>query len=672
MKQFVLTAVAASITIMCTTTTAQSLPSEMDANSAAMNQIGANAAWDRGFTGRGVRIGFVDTGADLQNKDLSNVVLAKSPYYNTMVDVNRGHGTGMISIAAGAKDGAGVVGVAYNSNVIAYAGGIGGFLLYGDIANGIKWNADNKADVINLSLGGSQSKAWFNAYYTNPAAGVYVRKYGVIDAYANTTLLPSLQYATSKGSIVVMAAGNDGNPVPTSPANLAVATDKAGNLLLAGRAVIVGAVDKNNVIASFSNQAGNICQTFAAGVCQDKVQVKDYFLVAPGGGLIWAANANNTTTPIAQTVGTSAAAAFVSGGVAVIKQAWPTLRPEQIVQILLKTATDLGAPGVDAIYGNGLMNLDAATKPIGALTLAKITSVSTTQIAAGPVQLAVTGMSGGIISKQSFAGSSVMQNTQAVDGMGRNFTVNMSNGVANTMQTYSPATAYSGLSQSKLNYVDFGYNGPIGALYNSVNMSGARFGHQFENVYVGLEAGSAAETNAILGSRGAGALAVGNSTTAWSAVHLAKAVSDTNVLFGSVAQGRTNGAGAKDSMITGFSELITRSWSLGIQHRGVFDNKDGIALQVTEMPRVVKGSASVTAVTGYNLTNVTDNGATVTPITSTEKISMVSNYRQYATSVSYTRNLTRLSKLQVNLAAQTDNAGSTVLPVAFIGYTQRF
>jgi len=670
MKRFAQTAIATSIALMCTS--ALALPTEMDANAAAMNQIGANAAWARGFTGLGVRIGFVDTGADLKHKDLSNVILAKSPYYKTMVDVNRGHGTEMISIAAGAKDGAGIVGVAYNSSVTVYAGGIGGFLLYSDIANGIKWNADNKADVINLSLGGSLTKPWFNAYYTNPAPGVYVRNYGVVDSYAATTLMPSLQYATGKGSIVVMAAGNDGNPVPTSPANLAVATDKAGNLMLGGRAVIVGAVDKNNVIASFSNQAGNICQTFTSGVCQDKIQVKDYFLVAPGGSLAYAANANNTATPIAQDIGTSVSAAFVSGGVAVIKQAWPTLRPEQIVQILLKTATDLGAPGVDAVYGNGLMNLDAATKPIGALTLAKITNVSTTQIAAGPVRLSASGMSGGIISKQSFAGSSVMQNAQVIDGMGRNFTVNMSNGVSNTMQNYSPATAYSGLSQTKLNYVDFGYSGPIGALYNSANMSGARFGHQFKDIYVGFESGSAKETNAILGSRGAGALALGDSTTSWNAVHLAKAVSDTNTLFGSVAMGRTNASAGKDSMITGFSELVTRSWSLGIQHNGVFDNKDGVAFQVTEMPRVVKGTASVTAVTGYTVSDVNDNGATVTPITSTEKVSLVSNYRQYATSVSYTRNLTQLSKLQVNLAVQSDNAGTTVLPMMFVGYTQKF
>lgn len=671
MKQFTRTTIAASIAIICTSAMAV-LPTEMDANADAMKQIGATAAWARGYTGLGSRIGFVDTGADLTNKDLSNVILAKSPYYKSMVDVNRGHGTEMISIAAGAKNGTGMVGVAYNSSVIAYAGGIGGFLLYSDIANGIKWNADNKADVINLSLGGALTKPWFNAYYTNPAPGVYVRNYGVVDAYAATTLMPSLQYATGKGSIIVMAAGNDGNPVPTSPANLAVATDKAGNLMLGGRAVIVGAVDKNNVIASFSNQAGNICQTFTAGVCQDKIQVKDYFLVAPGGGLIWGANANNTETPIAQDVGTSVSAAFVSGGVAVIKQAWPTLRPEQIVQILLKTATDLGAPGVDVVYGNGLMNLDAATKPIGTLALAKITSVSTTQIAAGPVQLSSSGMIGGIISKQSFAGSSVMQNTQVVDSTGRNFTVNMAGGVSNTMQNYSPATAYSGLSQTKLNYVDFGYGGPIGAMYNSINMSGARFGHQFTDIYVAVEAGSAKETNSILGSHGAGAFAVGDSTTTWNAVHLAKSVSDNNVLFGSVAQGRTNGNASKDSLITGFSELITRSWSLGVQHNGVFDNKDGVSFQVTEMPRVVKGSATVTAVTGYATSDVTDNGATATPITSTEKVSLVSNYRQYATSISYKRNLTQLSTLQVNLAVQTDNAGSTVLPMAFVGYTQRF
>jgi Subtilase family len=662
------TAAAAAISFSAV---AQAQPSEMAANDFYMKQIGADVAWSRGYTGKGIRIGIVDTGADLANKDLKNIILAKSPYYTTMRDVTNGHGTQMISIAAGTKNGTGMVGVAYDANVIAYAGGYGGMLVTNDVINGVKWNADNKADVINLSLGMTLVNTSFSSYYTDAGNGNYVRKSGA-DGYSSTAMLPALQYATSKGSVIVMAAGNDGNPVPTSPANLAVKTDVYGNLVLGGRAVIVGAVDKNNVIASFSNRAGNICQTMVKGVCQDKVQIKDYFLVAPGGNLVWTASANSTTGAMSQGMGTSEATAFVSGGVAVIKQAWPTLKPEQIVQILLKTATDLGAVGVDSVYGNGLMNLNAATKPIGSLTLAKMTNVTASQIASGPVTLSSTGLSGGILNKQSFSSSTVMQNAQAVDSMGRNFSVNMTAGMNNTLGYYSPATAYSSLSEQPLNYVDFGYNGPIGAMYNSSNMSGARFGHQFSEVYVGLEFGAAKERNALLGSHGAGALALGDSTTTWNAVHLSKQVSENNTLFGSIAQGRTNTTSANDSMLNGFSQLVTQSWSLGMSHSGVIDNKDSVSFQVTELPRITKGTVNVSGVTGFKMSDVTDNGANATPINSVEKVSLVSDYRQYASTVGYTRSFSSTSKLSVNLTVQSDNAGSDFKKSSRVSFVQYF
>jgi Subtilase family len=675
--------VIAAATLLACTATAQVVPTEAEANKTALTQIGAYSAWSRGYTGAGSRIGFVDTGADLSHPDLKNVVLSKGYSGLKITDVNRGHGTGMISMAAGAKNGFGVQGVAYDASVMAYAGGGYGFLFFTDIANGIRWNADNRADVINLSLGTRETKAAFASYYTNIGNDVYVRKAGVKDPYSDLQLLPSLQYAAAKGSIIVMAAGNDGNPVPTSPANIAKMVDAKGNLLLGGRAVIVGAVDNNNKIASFSNRAGDICQNFSGGVCKDTVKIQDFFLVAPGGSLVWGANANYTSktnatkTPIAQDIGTSASAAFVSGGVAVIKQAWPTLTPEQIVQVLLKTATDLGAPGVDAVYGNGLMNLDAATRPIGALTMAKITRTSTTAIAAGPTRLSSTGMVGSVLTKQSFSNSQVMQNAQAVDSVGRNFTVNMTAGMAPAMANYMPVTAYSGLSSTKLNYVDFGYTGLIGAMYTSNNMAGVRFGHElskeYGGMYVGFESGTARETNAVLGTRGAGALALGNSQTSWNAVHLAKPVNNSSyTMFGSLALGTTAAQAASESMITGFDAIKTQSWTLGFSKAGFVDDKDAVSFQVTELPRITKGTATVTGVTGYSYANVTENGAEATPVVTTERVNLASSYRQYATSVSYTRNITALSQIKTNFTVQSDNAGTRLQPMMFVSYNSKF
>ena len=59
------------------------------------------------------------------------------------------------------------------------------------------------------------------------------------------------------------------------------------------------------------------------------------------------------------------AAPVVSGAAAVVKGAFPNLTARQVVDILLRTATDLGAPGTDPVYGRGLVNLARALQPIG-------------------------------------------------------------------------------------------------------------------------------------------------------------------------------------------------------------------------------------------------------------------------------------------------------------------
>lgn len=672
MKQFSLTTLAASIAMMSSMVAAQTLPTEAAANAAMLASIGAPAAWAAGYTGKGSIIGFVDTGADLTNPDLKNVVLSKNPYGLVIKDIARGHGTSMISIAAGAKNGVGIMGVAYDATVIAYAGGISGLLFNSDVSNGIRWNADNNATVINLSLGQRLAKTGFTATYTPMSEDIYARKSpNVVDAYAVATMLPALQYATLKGSIVVMAAGNDGNPVPTSPANLAVKMDAAGNLILGGRAVIVGAVDAKNVIASFSNRAGNICQTLVGTTCTDRVQIKDYFLVAPGGGLTWEANALGGTK-IVQGVGTSEATAFVSGGVAVIKQAWPTLKPEQIVQILLKTATDLGAPGVDAVYGNGLMNLDAATRPIGTLTLAKMSSVSTTQLAGGPILMSATGISGGIITKQSFTSGSVMQNTQVIDSEGRNFTADLTNGVSTSMQNYNPATVYSSLSETGIYSVELGNDKLINAMYSSKNMLGIRVGHKIAQTYMGIEVGNAVERNTILGSRGSGGLALGGANTKWVAAHAEQHITSDTSVYGSVGRSYTDASSVSNSMLGNFSKIVTSSWTVGMRQLAVLNDNDSLSFQVSSMPRIVSGSATVRGVTGYTIASITDEGAIATPIISSEKLNLASDYRQYMSSVSYARAINPAIQVQAAVMVQRDNAASATVSTVYVQYMQRF
>ena len=144
-----------------------------------------------------------------------------------------------------------------------------------------------------------------------------------------------------------------------TPANLPGPLSAAfiGNKQLEGIWLSVVATDRHNRITSFSNGCG---------------EAANYCLAAPGARIISSVysedgefNGYLSTTGYAQFSGTSMAAPVVSGAAAVLKGAFPNLTARQVVDILLRTATDLGAPGTDPVYGRGLVNLARALQPIG-------------------------------------------------------------------------------------------------------------------------------------------------------------------------------------------------------------------------------------------------------------------------------------------------------------------
>ncbi len=142
-------------------------------------------------------------------------------------------------------------------------------------------------------------------------------------------VVASLQSAAGAGKIIVMAAGNTGLPNPDFPAGIVNQ--------LSGRGIAVGAVGPGNVIRPYTARAGNSMNSYL-------VALDDL-----GLGLL----------------GTSFAAPQVSGAAALVLHNAPFLSANEVVDILLRTAVDLGAPGTDPIYGRGLLNPSAALMPVG-------------------------------------------------------------------------------------------------------------------------------------------------------------------------------------------------------------------------------------------------------------------------------------------------------------------
>ena len=254
------------------------------------------AAGDRSNWGRGTTIAILDTGLAPDSTFGTNRIQYLDVGLGSVPGRGSedGHGTAVAALAGGAATDAPGVAPAANLLSIRVTDASGTSDLF-TIAQAIVAAVDAGARIVNISLGG----------------------YGT-----NTTLDAAIAYAGDRGAVIVAAAGNDQAAQLTWPA--------------ANPSVIsVGAVDRAEQQVAFSNSGP---------------QLK---LSAPGYGVqtAWLDGAR------AYVDGTSASAPLVAGAIAAVVSQNPGLSPQQAVQLLTRTASDAGAPGADAAFGAGILNL---------------------------------------------------------------------------------------------------------------------------------------------------------------------------------------------------------------------------------------------------------------------------------------------------------------------------
>ncbi len=330
------------------------------AHNYALNAMNASAAYARGATGNGIVVAVIDSGVLADHVDLSGQIDVNSidiiDQVQPLTDTD-GHGTNIAGVIAGIKNNSGVHGLAYESTVLAIRanerstgnpsvddcgnGASGCAFAEANLAIAVNYAVDHGAKIINISLGGGKTNSpAFEAALTRAVqAGVIIvasagNDYGLIDHDNNVATADII---------------NPDALTPDAPANFAGAAEALG------RALAVGASDQNNLIASFSNRAGSGA-------------VRNFYLVAPGVDVI--TTGLDTANPSSrsdyfQVSGTSFSSAYVSAAIALLLDAYPTLQPEDAVSLLVETATDLGASGVDDTYGAGIVNLATAFSPVG-------------------------------------------------------------------------------------------------------------------------------------------------------------------------------------------------------------------------------------------------------------------------------------------------------------------
>jgi len=297
-------------------------------------------------------IGLVDFYA-ADDADLAS----KTVYWGGYTDVVHPHGAAVGSLIVASHDGRGVMGIAPDAKVAAYNPFDETLTAsWEDVTTGIVEVGLRGASVINLSLGvpgSALAPDWQGVFQT-----------AAVEAQKDRT-------------IYVIAAGNDG---------VAQASDVEMGGALDSTFLVVGSVDPYGRISSFSNTPGMACLT-VEGTCDNiaawneadaRFDSGDYlaeggllmnrFLVAPGE-LILVSDGQGGVTRMS---GTSFAAPLVSGTIALLQDRWPWLKnhPRDVARIVLESAQDMGAPGVDAVYGHGLLDVEAAQSP---LDFAKLT-----------------------------------------------------------------------------------------------------------------------------------------------------------------------------------------------------------------------------------------------------------------------------------------------------------
>ena len=347
-------------------------PSSADFNTAEYTrsngaaQAKAIRAYEAGASGAGIVAAVIDSGIASANSEFSGRIHAASTDLasNRGISDEDGHGTMVSSILAGARNSLGAHGVAYGATLLVVRTDTPGscFSPTGDkdcshddnvIARGIDLALNNNARVINISLGG---------------------------APANNVLRNAINRATAVGAIIVISAGNQGVDDPQAAINPDSLAQIANDPLSRNLIIVAGALDSSNAaLANFSNRAGNGSAHYL-GALGSRVRAVDH------QGVAVLASGSSFSAPI------------ISGAVALLAEAFPNLTSAQIVDLLFRSATDLGASGVDGEFGHGALDIARAFQPIGQTSLAgtmKTVSLISqqTKLSSAMGDAAITGLS---------------------------------------------------------------------------------------------------------------------------------------------------------------------------------------------------------------------------------------------------------------------------------------
>jgi hypothetical protein len=361
-------------------------------NYEAFEYVHALYALDHGWTGQGVLVGVVDDGV-VENAELTGQLSALSKDFGTVTTSGRtsarnvvgdeysDHGTMVAGVIAGRDDGTGIQGIAPGAKIVA--------LRVSDV------NTTTKEETLGRTLPTALDYAASNGIKIVNAS------LAKVDASQPSSVWSDMvaRYASS-GGLFVNSTGNDGEANAKGYLDLNDANRKGW--------LFVTAVDASTGTLSIADYA-NRCGPTVMSRC------------------VSAMGTNATMDTTGQLVlfsGTSSSTAQVSGIAALILSKWPQLSGVQAGEVILNTARDVGDPGVDPVYGVGLVDVAAALSPVNPTI-----SNGTSQTSLARTSMVVPDAIGG--AQTSSAVKLMLSDVTILDAFGRDYSGSLAALVAN-------------------------------------------------------------------------------------------------------------------------------------------------------------------------------------------------------------------------------------------------
>lgn len=293
--------------------TINALSNDIQETPDGVKMIGAENAWEKSNYGKEIVIAIIDTGINTSHPDLKDNIIGGHNFttedFSYIFEDYNGHGTHVAGIIAASNNQLGMVGIAPKSKLLVLKalnrfGDSSYALLIEALRFAMDWKGSNgeKVSVINMSIGGSSH---------------------------SEKLYSTIKELYKKGIVLVSAAGNNGDNIDS--------TEERSYPGFYNEVISVGAVSKDYIPSKFSDSNLNI-DFVALGENVYSTHLDDGY---------------------AELTGTSMAAPFVSGAVALILNMITIyeqeLIPAQVIKYLIDHVVQLNYPANS--IGNGFIHL---------------------------------------------------------------------------------------------------------------------------------------------------------------------------------------------------------------------------------------------------------------------------------------------------------------------------